>query len=725
MSKILVLAEKPSVGRELARVLGCKTKGNGCLKGERYIVTWALGHLVTLAQPESYGAQYKTWNLESLPVMPEKMDLEVIPETAKQYAAVKTLLRSPEVESLVIATDAGREGELVARWIIAKAGFRKPISRLWISSQTDKAIRQGFESLRDGHDYLNLYAAAEARAEADWLVGLNVTRALTCKNNAQLSAGRVQTPTLALIVAREEEIEHFKSREYYHVMADLGKFFATYRTKNNEAAIWEKTQADEILSKIEGKSFTVTNLTSTEKRTPPPMLYDLTELQRDANKLYSFSAKQTLNIMQKLYEEHKALTYPRTDSRYLTEDIVPTLNGRLRAVSAGSFAPIVSEILREKRTIARACVNNAKVSDHHAIIPTEQQVNLMRLSSEELKIYQLVVRRFLTCFYPDFVYQQLKVELTCEGMLFGAAGKSVVNKGWKAVYDAPDDEEDTAEQEQTLPSLSKGDVFPCKASKIKTLRTSPPARYTEATLLSAMENPSKFIEDKKMKEFIGGGLGTPATRADIIEKLFSAFYIEKRGNSIYPTSKGRQLIAIVPPDLKEPLLTAKWEKELEAIGKGTAKRETFLRDIRSYTKQLVQNVITSDAKYVHDNVSKTPCPVCGKMMLSVNGKKGKMLICPDRECGHRQNVVMETNARCPVCHKRMELFGDGEKKTYVCACGFREKADAFHQRIGTSGASKKYVQNYLRAQKKQEEPGESAFALAMKKAMEEKKKDES
>ena len=568
----------------------------------------------------------------------------------------------------------------------------------------------------------SLYAAAEARAEADWLVGLNVTRALTCKNNAQLSAGRVQTPTLSLIVAREEETEHFKSREYYHVMADLGKFFATYRTKNNEAAIWEKPEAEEILKKIEGKNFTVTALTTTEKRTPPPMLYDLTELQRDANKLYSFSAKQTLGIMQKLYEEHKALTYPRTDSRYLTDDIVPTLAERLRAVSFGNFSPIAGEILREKRPIARACINNAKVSDHHAIIPTEQKINTLRLSPEEMKIYQLVVRRFLTCFYPDFVYRQLKAELSCEGLSFSATGKSVVDKGWKAVYDAPDEEDETAEQEQTLPAFAKGDVFSCQAAKIKTLKTAPPARYTEGTLLSAMENPSKFIEDKKMKEFIGGGLGTPATRADIIEKLFSSFYIEKKGNAIYPTSKGKQLISIVPPDLKEPLLTAKWEKELESIAKGAAKRDDFLEEIRSYTKKLVQNVITSDAKYVHDNISKTPCPECGKMMLTVNGKKGKMLVCPDRECGHRQNVVMETNARCPVCHKRMELFGDGEKKTYVCACGFREKAESFHKRIGSSGASKQYVQNYLRSQKKQEESGESAFALAMKKAMEEGQK---
>ena len=451
-------------------------------------------------------------------------------------------------------------------------------------------------------------------------------------------------------------------------------------------------------------------------------LYDLTELQRDANKLYSFSAKQTLNIMQKLYEEHKALTYPRTDSRYLTDDIVPTLAERLRAVSFGSFTSIAGEILREKRPIARACINNAKVSDHHAIIPTEQKINTLRLSPEEMKIYLLVVRRFLTCFYPDFVYRQLKAELSCDGLTFSATGKSVVDKGWKAVYDAPEEEDETTEQEQTLPALAKGDIFPCRAAKIKTLRTSPPARYTEATLLTAMENPSKFIEDKKMKEFIGGGLGTPATRADIIEKLFSTFYIEKKGNSIYPTSKGKQLISIVPSDLKEPLLTAKWEKELESISKGAAKREDFLNEIRSYTKKLVQNVITSDAKYVHDNISKTPCPECGKMMLTVNGKKGKMLVCPDRECGHRQNVVMETNARCPVCHKRMELFGDGEKKTYVCACGFREKADTFHQRIGSSGASKQYVQNYLRSQKKQEESGESAFALAMKKAMEDKKK---
>jgi DNA topoisomerase-3 len=725
MAKTLVLAEKPSVGRELARVLGCRRNGNGCLIGDKYIVTWALGHLVTLADPEHYGKEYQKWDLKNLPMLPKKMDLEVIGQTSKQYKAVKALLHDKEVSSLVIATDAGREGELVARWIVSKAGFSKPMKRLWISSQTDKAIRDGFANLKDAKEYDSLYQAAQARAEADWLVGLNVTRALTCKFNAQLSAGRVQTPTLALIVAREEEIRKFRPKEYYNINADLGKFFVTWHDAKNQTAVFDEDKARELCSKITNGIFKVESVKRTPKSVSVPMLYDLTELQRDANKKYGYSAKQTLNIMQSLYERHKALTYPRTDSRYLTDDIIPTLTDRLRAVSAGEMGAMAKDIIANKKPIAKACVNNAKVSDHHAIIPTEQRIDLLKLSNDERRIYLLVVQRFLACFYPPYRYESVRAELVCDGERFYAIGRRITDGGWRKVYDDSYDEEeqDSDVKEQALPDITEGASFKCVNTQLKKGRTRAPARYTEATLLSAMENPSKFIESKKMKEYIGGGLGTPATRADIIEKLFSSFYVERHGNEIVPTSKGEQVIKLAPEDLREPLLTAKWEQRLDAISKGKENRGEFIGEIKSYATELVKDVISSEAAYVHDNVTRRPCPECGKMLLAVNGKKGKMLVCQDRECGYRENVSMITNARCPVCHKKMEMYGSGDKKSFVCVCGYRENEEAFIKRTkgSANAASKSYAREYMRRQNSKEEQGESAFAKALREAMEKKK----
>ena len=720
MSKTLVLAEKPSVGRELARVLKCSRKSDGCLIGDKYIVTWALGHLVTLADPEAYGDEYKTWSLETLPMLPGKMKLEVIKQTSKQYSIVKRQLRSSEVSSVIIATDAGREGELVARWIIEKSGVKKPIKRLWISSQTDKAIKEGFQKLRDGKEYYNLYMAAQARAEADWLVGLNVTRALTCKFNAQLSAGRVQTPTLALLVQRENEIKKFVPKEYYTIEADIGKLFVSWRSKDGGLSTFDREKAERISKEIKGKPFKLTSLRSSDKQTYAPMLYDLTELQRDANKLYGYSPKQTLNIMQKLYEQHKALTYPRIDSRYLTDDIVPTLNERLRAVTIGDTKAAAEDILRRKLKINKSCINNSKVSDHHAIIPTEQKVPMISLSTEEKRIYNLVVKRFLACFMGPYKYKQIKAEFECESEKFTAGGKEEVSLGWKAVYssDYSFDDEDTAdaqERKQILPKMKYSDEFICKNTFVKSGKTKPPARYTEATLLSAMENPSRFVNDKNMKEYLGGGLGTPATRADIIEKLYSSFYVEKQGNSMVPTSKGVQLIDLVPPDLKEPLLTAKWEQELEKISKGKTQKQKFIAEIEKYSADLVKTVKNSSAEYKHDNMTKKTCPDCGKYLLEVNGKKGKMLVCQDRDCGYRRSVSIITNARCPECHKKMELRGEGEKKSFYCSCGYREKYSAFKERRGQSGASKRDVQNYLRNQNKKEDDSNNPFAAAFDK----------
>ena len=710
MGKQLVLAEKPSVARDIARVLGCKGKGDGCIIGDKYIITWALGHLVTLADPDAYDERYKKWEMDDLPMLPDKMKLVIIKQTSKQYRAVSALMKRPDVDSLVIATDAGREGELVARWIMTKAGCKKPAYRLWISSQTDKAIKDGFKNLKPAKDYDNLYKSAQARAEADWLVGLNTTRALTCKYNASLSAGRVQTPTLALIVAREEEILNFKPKTYYTLQAYFNGFKATFRDKKGNTRFSDREFAEKIENAIRNKNGKVSKLEKSSKKQAPPAAYDLTELQRDANKKYGYSAKQTLSLMQSLYEYHKVLTYPRTDSRYITDDIVATIPERLRAAAVGPYAKWAMGIARGKIE-TKYIVNNAKVTDHHAIIPTEQSPNLAKLSFDERNIYDLVVRRFFAVLSAPYEYDEVKVEIDIEGNSFFAKGKTPKAMGWKEFYgnaDEDDDDDEAENRSQSLPVLKEGMSLPVMSTKITEGKTRPPARYTEATLLSAMENPSKQIEDKNLKAVISqtSGLGTPATRADIIEKLFDNFSIERVGKEIHPTAKGKQLISIVPADLKSAELTAKWEQQLQNISKGTADQKKFIKDMRDYSTSLVSMVISSDARYAHDNLTRTACPVCGKYMLEVNGKKGKMLICQDRECGYRKGLTQVTNARCPDCHKKMELRGEGDKKMFSCVCGYREKLTDFQKRKEQSGAGKADVLSYMRKQENQQKKEE-------------------
>ncbi|MDR0324681.1 MAG: DNA topoisomerase III [Oscillospiraceae bacterium] len=708
MGKSLVLAEKPSVARELAKVLGCRQNGEGHISGGTYIVTWALGHLVTLADPEFYSKDYKTWNLESLPMLPQKMQLVVMKETSRQYNTVQTLLKRADVSEIIIATDSGREGELVARWILQKAGCKKPIRRLWISSQTAKAVRDGFQNLKPGADYYNLFLSAQSRAEADWLVGLNVTRALTCKHNAQLSAGRVQTPTLAMIVAREREIKDFIPKEYYTVKAIFNGFSAVWAGQNGQSRIFDRANAEAVLQRCAGKIGTVAEVSKQYKHKPPPAAYDLTELQRDANRKYAYSAKQTLSLMQSLYERHKVLTYPRTDSRYITDDIVPTLPDRLRSVAAGPYKELASSLLKTRPLSTRWLVDNGKVSDHHAIIPTEEQVDLFAMTGEERNIYDLVIRRFLAVLSPAFEYEEVRLTVLIGKDRFYAKGKTVKTPGWRIAYGqepAGEEEEDSDVREQVLPQIRQGDKPDIQSCVLDTGKTKPPARYNEASLLTAMENPpgSPF------------SLGTPATRADIIEKLFSSFYVERRGKEIIPTSKGIQLISIVPEELRSAELTAKWEEELARISKGSSKSGEFLAQMHAYTSKLVSEVVASGAVYTHDNMTREKCPACGKFLLDVNGKKGKLRVCPDRECGYRKNVSMLTNARCPNCHKKLEMRGDGEKRSFFCACGHREKLSDFEKRRAESGATKSDVQNYLATQNRRDEPGGStAMAEALK-----------
>lgn len=726
MAKTLVLTEKPSVAKDIARVLGCKRSGNGCIVGDKYIVTWALGHLVTLADPEAYDDKYKSWRMEDLPMLPGRMKLVVIGQTSKQFKAVSSLLSSAEVNDIVIATDAGREGELVARWIIQKANCRKPMRRLWISSQTDKAIKEGFASLKPSSQYDNLYRSAQCRAEADWLVGLNVTRALTCKHNAQLSAGRVQTPTLAMIVRREEDILRFRPKDYFTVKADFGEYTALYKDGKGQARFADAAAAKEVADSVRGKRGVLSEVKKVYRFKAPPAAYDLTELQRDANKKYGYSAKQTLSLMQSLYETHKLLTYPRTDSRYITKDVAATLPERLRAIAIGPYKDAASAVLRSKPIQTKYIVNDAKVTDHHAIIPTEQYVDLNKLSREERHIYDLVVRRFIAVLSAPFEYDEVQVKITVGRYNFYTKGQSIKSAGWRAVYDSTlADDDDDAEPDlaaQRLPALSQGAAAAVKEVRVCAGKTSPPARYTEATLLTAMENPASQVEDGRLRDALktAGGLGTPATRADIIEKLFNSFYIERRGREIFPTSKGRQLIGIVPPDLKSAELTAKWEQQLSLIAEGKANDRKFIEEMRGYASSLVQAVKSSTAEYKHDNITREPCPQCGKYLLEVNGKKGKMLVCQDRDCGYRKSISVITNARCPECHKKLEMRGEGDKKAFFCVCGYREKLSDFEKRKESSGAGKRDVAKYMQQQAKQK-PAGNALADQLAKWMEENK----
>ena len=721
MSKTLVLTEKPSVAKDIARVLGCKRNGNGCIIGDRYVITWALGHLVTLADPEAYDNKYKTWRMEDLPMLPEKMKLVVIPQTSKQFKAVSALLNSNEFNELVIATDAGREGELVARWIIQKAHFKKPMKRLWISSQTDKAIKEGFANLKPSSQYDSLYRSAQCRAEADWLVGLNISRALTCKHNAQLSAGRVQTPTLAMIVKREDEILKFRPRDYYNVRVYFNEFSALYKDSKGQAFIGDIETAQRIADEVKGARGSFTEVKKVYKHKAPPAAYDLTELQRDANKKYSYSAKQTLSLMQSLYETHKLLTYPRTDSRYITKDVVPTLPERLKAIAIGPYKEAANAIIRGRNIETKHIVNDAKVTDHHAIIPTEQYVDLNRLTRDERNIYDLVVRRFLAVLSPAYEYDEVQVKATFGKHNFYAKGQIVRSPGWNAVYSRnADDDEDDDEYEGALPQINQGAPAFAKDCRVQTKQTKPPARYTEATLLTAMENPTGQVDSGELRDVLktSGGLGTPATRADIIEKLFDSFCVERRGKEIVPTSKGRQLVNIVPADLKSAELTAKWEQRLSLIAAGKANDRQFIAEMRKYASSLVSSVIADTATYRHDNMTREKCPECGKFMLEVNGKKGRMLICQDRECGCRKSLSVITNARCPECHKKLEMRGEGDKRAFYCVCGFREKLSDFEKRKQESGAGKRDIAKYMNS-KDNKKPASNPLADQLAKWMEE------
>ena len=665
--KSVVLCEKPSVARDIARNLGAKNNKNGCLEGDKYIVTWALGHLVTLQTPDKY-KEFSNVSLENLPMIPKYMKTEIIKKTFKQYKIIETAVNRKDVNEVIIATDAGREGELVARYILEKANCKKKVKRLWISSVTDKAIKDGFKNLKAGDDYLGLYYSGVARANADWLVGINASRALTLKYNASLNCGRVQTPTLQMVFEREEKIKNFKPREYYtfEAVVDGIRF-------NCGESEYNFTNAEKFVSDNKNKTINFDKVEVKIKTSIPKPLYNLTDIQQAASALFGLSPKQTLNIIQRLYESHKVLTYPRTDSRYLTTDMKNTLADRLRAIG-GDYKEITAKLLREKDFNTKRIINNSKVSDHHAIIPTEQKPNYMSLSDTELKIYNLVVTRFLENLLPDYKYEETSYSFKLDNKVFTAKSTKVIQFGFKELS--------RSEIEDKKISFSTKE-FSLDSLQYNKKQTTPPSYYTEGSLIYAMENPFEFVDDDNERKILKqtNGIGTVATRADILEKLFTNDYLVLDNGRIKTTNKAKQLLNLVPKNLKSPSLTATWEKQLDNIAKNKLSKDKFLKDIKDYTRECILEIKDSQDKFKHDNISGKKCEECGNYMLEVDKKGTKMLKCSSPTCRNRKVISRLTNLRCDNCHKKMTLFGSGENSTYRCVCGNSLKQKEVDKRI--------------------------------------------
>ena len=665
--KSVVLCEKPSVARDIARNLGAKNNKNGCLEGDKYIVTWALGHLVTLQTPDKY-KEFSNVSLENLPMIPKYMKTEIIKKTFKQYKIIETAVNRKDVNEVIIATDAGREGELVARYILEKANCKKKVKRLWISSVTDKAIKDGFKNLKAGDDYLGLYYSGVARANADWLVGINASRALTLKYNASLNCGRVQTPTLQMVYEREEKIKNFVPREYYtfEAVVDGIRF-------NCGESEYNFTKAEKFVSDNKNKTINFDKVEVKIKTSIPKPLYNLTDIQQVASALFGLSPKQTLNIIQRLYESHKVLTYPRTDSRYLTTDMKNTLADRLRAIG-GDYKEITAKLLREKDFNTKRIINNSKVSDHHAIIPTEQKPNYMSLSDTELKIYNLVVKRFLENLLPDYKYEETSYSFKLDNKVFTAKSTRVIQLGFKELS--------RSEIEDKKISFSTKE-FSLDSLQYNKKQTTPPSYYTEGSLIYAMENPFEFVDDDNERKILKqtNGIGTVATRADILEKLFTNDYLVLDNGRIKTTNKAKQLLNLVPKNLKSPSLTATWEKQLDNIAKNKLSKDKFLKDIKDYTRECILEIKDSQDKFKHDNISGKKCEECGSYMLEVDKKGTKMLKCSSPTCRNRKVISRLTNLRCDNCHKKMTLFGSGENSTYRCVCGNSLKQKEVDKRI--------------------------------------------
>ncbi len=643
--KAMVLAEKPSVARDIARVLGASERGDGFLYNDKYIVSWALGHLVGLYDPEDYDESLKRWKRDSLPIIPDEIKLKVLKGGKSQLNTLKKLMNSKDVEYIICATDAGREGELIFRYIYSYVKCKKPFRRLWISSMTDKAIKDGFKNLKDGSEYNNLYNSAKCRSEADWLVGINASRAFTLKYNVLLSIGRVQTPTLAIICSRQKEIDSFVPEDYFEVTANFGDYKGIWTDiAKNDTKIKNEELADRIIAETKGKDGIVKSIKNEEKRQAPPLLYDLTELQRDANSKYGFSAQKTLNIAQNLYEKRKMITYPRTDSRYLSDDMIPKISSILKILGGtqayGGFAAYVLGL--DKLPVTKRIIDNSKITDHHAIIPTDSRLDTNGLSDEEFKIFDLIARRFIAVFYPYYVYNTTTITTEVNSHFFITKGTTVTEKGWTALNIAGKKEK----KEELLPTLEEGSAVNAKSVVKKKKQTKPPLPYTEAALLSAMENAGRFVEDEALKEQLKeSGLGTPATRAGIIERLIAVKYIIRKGKSLIPTEKGMKLIEVCPPELKSPETTGRWERGLSSVSKGKMETEKFMGSIKRYVCFLVNAPFKSNTNIVFSAETTTnskssglksfgACPFCGSAVF----ENTKAFYCSSWKSGCRFTV---------------------------------------------------------------------------------------
>lgn len=686
--KKLILAEKPSVARDIGRILNANEKKKNYLEGKNYVITWALGHLLGLKMPEDLNKKWEKWQLETLPILPKFIGTKPLPKTRSQLKTIESLVKRKDINEIVIATDAGREGELVARWILQYVHANKKVTRLWISSQTDKAVKQGFKELKPSEKYDNLYESALARATADWLVGLNVTRALTVKYQDNLSAGRVQTPTLALVRRQEEKIEKFMPQKYYRIALRLGNQTA-YMKQKNIYAIKERDEAEKKKRHLDNFKGQIRNINSKVKREAAPLLYDLTELQREANKRYGYSAKKTLSLVQSLYEIHKVVSYPRTDSRYLSNDIKSTLMERLQAIR--KYDSRAEESIKNKaKVILKKVFNDSKVTDHHALIPTEQVPNYSKFSADEQKIYNLIVSRFLGIFAQPYTVEELRVVVTFDKDEFIFVGKKVLDYGWK---------NKDASEEVAL-NLKK-DTIVSPNFTVEEKLTTPPSPLTEAGLLAQME---KF------------GLGTPATRAEIIEKLVKSELMERTGHALRVTPKGKQLLNLVNKELVSPKLTAKWEKQLEDIAHGKMKSQKFIGDIKNDTKRLVSEVKNSKEDYKDFSLTKKRCPECNSFLKVRKTRDGEIYVCSNPECNYRRRKDAKvSNHRCPQCHRKM-LIVEGKNGKY-----FRCKYDGTTEKMTVGKKNKKMTKHeerrLLKKINQDDEPQESPLALALKAAM--------
>ncbi len=636
MSKTLIIAEKPSVGEDLARVLpgpfkkkaGVGEKRVRALEGPDHIISWAVGHLVSLADPDQYDEKFKKWRMADLPIVPAKFKLIVRDERSqKQMKVVREYLRSDEVDQVINACDAGREGELIFAYLYEKAGSTKPVERLWLSSMTEKAMREALENLRPASEFERLEEAARSRSEADWIVGMNATRAATIRLRSSfdgaVSLGRVQTPTLAILTRREEEIRAFIPEAYWLVDAkfktDDGRKYEGRFHAGAKPRIDTQATADEIVAAVKGQRGSITKLDKTKRTEKPAMLYDLTSLQRDANTRFGFSAKRTLGAAQRCYDEHKALTYPRTSSRYLTSDMVdqikPTAEQVGRAAEYTKAADYVTglDLLPLSRVI-----NDEKVDDHHAIIPTNDTHKLDKMGADDRKIYDLVARRFLAIFHPDAEFENTRVETTVAEHVFRTRGKVLIIPGWRGVYgemaegDGTKADEDEG-RDQTLPKLEKGEEPDTTEVEALEKETKPPRRYSDASLLGAMETAGKLVDDDELREAMKeSGIGTPATRAAIIERLIDVGYIEREGRALVPTEKGMNVIRLLDGHpLTEPALTGEWEHRLGQIQEGTETRKKFMADIAEFAVGTVNEIDTKLKDVKIPRAKLGPCPVCG------------------------------------------------------------------------------------------------------------------